>query len=355
MKTLTHKRMYRALVNKDSSYEGIFFAAVKTTNIFCRPTCPARRPKPEHVEFFQSAKEALLHGYRPCKVCKPLEAVGAMPAFIQKLLEEITKHPSKRIGDADLICQRIEPNKVRRWFKANVGVTFAAYQRMSRMKHAYEQLSNGQSVTQTAFDSGYDSLSGFADAFRNLVGDAPSNAHTAKIIVLRRITTPLGPMIAGATDDGICLLEFADRRMLRTELKALQRHFRASVLFGNNAHVDSLERQLREYFDGERKRFDLTLVTPGTGFQQLVWRKLQDIPYGETKSYKRQAEAIGKPEAVRAVANANGCNRIAIVIPCHRVIGEDGKLHGYGGGVWRKKWLLEMERKSFDNMLAISY
>ena len=159
------------------------------------------------------------------------------------------------------------------------------------------------------------------------------------------IETPLGEMIAGATDEGICLLEFTDRRMLPTEYKDLTRLLKTSVEEGKNKHIILLRKQLKEYFEGTRKEFSVPLVTPGSEFQQSVWRELLRIPFGSTRSYQEQADALKKPEAIRAVANANGMNRISIIIPCHRVIGSDGKLTGYGGGLKRKKWLLDHEKR----------
>jgi AraC family transcriptional regulator of adaptative response/methylated-DNA-[protein]-cysteine methyltransferase len=152
-------------------------------------------------------------------------------------------------------------------------------------------------------------------------------------------------MIAGATVDGICLLEFNDRRMLNTELRDLKKFLDSEISEGKNAHIENLRIQLDEYFEGTRKEFDLKLVTPGTVFQQSVWQELLRIPYGTTRSYQEQANALGKSGSIRAVANANGMNRIAIVIPCHRVIGSDGSLTGYGGGLKRKRWLLDHEKK----------
>lgn len=161
-------------------------------------------------------------------------------------------------------------------------------------------------------------------------------------------------MIAGAVDEGICLLEFSDRRMLKTELSDLKKYLCFEIAEGNNPHIDKLRIQLEEYFAGSRKEFDLKLVTPGTEFQQSVWQELLQIPYGVTRSYQEQANALQKPGSIRAVANANGMNRIAIVIPCHRVIGSDGNLTGYGGGLKRKKWLLDHERKYSGQPVELS-
>jgi len=338
--------MYQALVAKDISYEGIFIAGVKTTGIFCRPTCPARKPKVENVEFFKTTKDAILKGYRPCKVCNPLEKLGETPGYIKKILEELNNNPSKKFKDWDLVQKGIEPSKIRRWFLKNHGITFHSYQRMFRINSAFKKIQHGESVTSVAFDTGYESLSGFTDSFKSVFGVSPSNSKNKQIINITRLETPLGIMFAGATEQGICLLEFTDRKMLETELKSLAILLNANILQGLNKHLEQLKQQLEEYFEGKRKEFTIPLFTPGTEFQQSVWKTLQTIPYGSTRSYKQQAELLQKPEAVRAVANANGMNRISIIIPCHRVIGADGNLTGYGGGLWRKKWLLDLEKQN---------
>jgi len=160
-----------------------------------------------------------------------------------------------------------------------------------------------------------------------------------------KLETPIGEMVAGATAYGICLLEFCDRRMLPTEYRDLARLLNLTIAEGENQHLANLRKELEEYFKGIRKEFSVPIVTPGTLFQQSVWKELMKIPYGTTRSYQEQSLALGKPESIRAVANANGMNRISIIIPCHRVIGSDGHLTGYGGGLKRKRWLLDHEKK----------
>lgn len=341
---LTEQKMYNALLRKDASYEGIFFVAVKTTGIFCRPTCTARKPKRRNVEFFPTSREAIVHGYRPCKVCSPLELMGKTPDYIKNLLSEINGNPSVKIKDYELHKRGLEPNKIRRWFKKNHNMTFQSYQRMMRLNSAFNKIQNGEKITHAAFDSGYDSLSGFNDSFKSVVGEAPTKTKK-NVINLMRLETPIGPMYAGATENGICLLDFTDRRMLETEFKELSKYFDAVILPGENKYFDLLNKELDEYFKGNLKKFSVPLDAPGTDFQKGVWNILRQIPYGETISYKTQAEKLKNPAAVRAVANANGHNRISIIIPCHRVIGEDGSLTGYGGGLWRKQWLLDLEKK----------
>jgi len=168
------------------------------------------------------------------------------------------------------------------------------------------------------------------------------------------INTPLGEMVAGATDEGVCLLEFSDRRMLPTEYKDLSKLLKTTLEDGQNRHLKTLRKQLKEYFEGKRKEFTMPLITPGTEFQQAVWKELLNIKFGSTRSYQKQAIALNRPDSIRAVANANGMNRISIIIPCHRVIGSDGHLTGYGGGLKRKKWLLDHEKKYSGKAIDLS-
>lgn len=335
--------MYQALLRKDTSFEGIFFAAIKTTGIFCRPSCTARKPKPENVEYYANASDAIRHGYRPCKVCHPMELKDATPDWLEALLQEINADPSIRLRNGDLRARGLQPERVSRWFKKTHGITFHAYQRMLRINQAFGQIRYGETVTDTAFNNGYKSLSGFGESFKKATGFAPAESSKQKIISVTRLLTPLGPMMAGATDSGICLLEFTDRRMLETQLARLKKYLKAEIVPGEHPLFKTLDAQLKEYFERKRRDFELPLDLSGTTFQQQVWGELLRIPFGTTRSYREQAMNIGNPKAVRAVAKANGDNRISIIIPCHRVIGSDGELTGYGGGLWRKKWLLEHE------------
>lgn len=340
------EKYYRALVEKDRQFIGTFYAGVKTTGIFCISTCTARKPKPENVEFYSEAKELLQNGYRPCKVCKPTEHAHRPPEEVQRAMALLKESPDQKIRDFELREQGLSPEKIRRWFKKHHGMTFQAYQRMVRINTAFQALKKGESVTNSAYDSGYESLSGFGYTFKKMVGSAPDDSKDKAVILITRLTTPLGPMYACATDQGICLLEFTDRRMLETEFRDLQKRLNAVILVGENEYIRQLKTELAQYFAGTRHRFEVAIHSPGTPFQQSVWQALQQIPYGETRSYQQQAEYLNKPKAVRAVASANGHNRIAIVIPCHRVIGKDGSLTGYAGGLERKRWLLRHEREN---------
>lgn len=342
---------YEALVAKDPSFEGTFFAGIKTTGIFCRPTCTARKPKRENVEFFASAKDAILKGYRACKVCHPMEKAGSTPEYVDRVLRLLDEDPSLKLKDYDLLKLNIEPSKIRRWFLKNHGITFHAYQRMYRINTAFKKLQTGTSVTDIAFDSGYESLSGFNDSFKKVFGVSPKNSKEKHVIDFTRIETDLGTMVACATDKGVCLLEFSDRKGLETELKQLAKYHNANIVQGQNKYFKQLKDELDAYFEGRLKEFNVPLDISGTDFQKQVWQALVEIPYGTTSSYLRQAEVLGKTSSVRAVANANGMNKIAIIIPCHRVVGSDGSLTGYAGGLWRKRKLIDLEK---DNKQKLS-
>lgn len=338
------RAMYQALLARDTRYEGVFVVGVKTTGVFCRPSCPARKPRPENVEFFAAAKGALLAGYRPCLRCRPLAAAGAAPDWLAGLLAEIEEDPERRWRDEDLRRRGLDPARVRRWFQQSHAMTFHAYQRARRLGRALGRIRAGEELTDTAYASGYESESGFRDAFGRLFGAPPGRARDLAPAVVTRILTPLGPMVAAASEEALLLLEFADRRMLEKQIDRIRRQVRARFAPGENRILARTQAELDEYFAGRRREFTVPLDTPGSEFQRAVWQALRAIPYGETRSYLEQARAIGRPDAVRAVARANGDNRIAILIPCHRVIGSSGELTGYGGQLWRKKALLDRER-----------
>ncbi len=335
---------YEALLNRDSTYVGIFYAGVKTTLVFCIATCRARKPKKENVVFYKTYSQALKNGFRPCKICSPTENANETPRQVVEAINLVKENPKEKISDDLLRKNDISPDLARRWFKKNYGITFHAFQRMYRINNAYKELKDGKKTTQTAFETGYESLSGFGYTYKKLIGKSPAKSTSENIILINRLTTPLGPMFVCATDKGICLLEFTDRKMLESEFKDLQKLLNAEILIGENNYIKQLKTELREYFDGKRKHFDVQLETPGTPFQKEVWRILNTISFGTTSTYEQQAHKLNNPKAVRAVGRANGLNRISIVIPCHRVIGKNGNLTGYGGGIERKKWLIDFEK-----------
>jgi len=344
MNTLPPKtEMERAYLASDAAYNGVFFLGVRTTAIFCRPNCPARKPLPKNVEYFSTPQEALFAGYRPCKRCRPLHD-DDQPEWAARLIADVEREPHTRITEADLRKRGVDPATVRRYFSRRYGMTFQAFTRSRRLNGAFQQIRGGATLDDAAFASGYESTSGFRDAFERFFGASPGRRAAGPGVVLSWVKSPLGPLVAGATEQGVCLLEFTDRRMLETQFSVLRRRFDGPVAPGVNDHLAKLEAELVEYFAGSLKTFTVPLVYPGTPFQEIVWKELLKIPYGQTRSYEDLAAAVGVPKAVRAVGTANGKNRLAIIIPCHRVVRKSGELGGYGGGLRRKQFLLELER-----------
>ena len=335
--------MGRAFLSKDTSYDGLFFVAVKTTGIFCRPSCLSR-PRAENVEFFPTLREAVLAGYRPCKRCHPQEVNGRPPAWVSGLMDSIEANPEATITAADLRSRGITPEKARRWFAENYGMTFAEWQRGRRLAAAFTQIRRGSSIDNAVFSNGYRSHSGFHDAFTRTFGTTPGQAGRGKFIAAQLIETPLGPMVVAALEDGVCLVEFSSGRMLEHNCEKVRALYGLPVLPVSTPILDKLKYELEEYFGGRLKQFSVPLAIRGTPFQERVWRELLRIPYGQTASYQDIALRTGDMKAVRAVARANAVNRIGILIPCHRVVGKDGGLTGYGGGLWRKRLLIELER-----------
>ena len=348
MKTLdllpSFEAMYRALVNRDPSFEGIFFVGVRTTGIFCRPTCTAKKPARENVDFFATPSEALHGGYRPCLRCHPMDPGKRPPKLIERLRAEVERAPGGRLTDKELAAIAIDPSTARRQFKRHYGMTFQAYYRARRLGLALREVRRGGRVDEAKNGSGFESASGFREAFSRIFGDPPTAAKSRAPMFAERIETPLGGMIAVADDEGLRLLEFADRRALEGELSMLRKRLRTNVVPGEHPHLETIRSQLADYFSGRKLEFDIPLAPVGSAFQLRAWEILRSIPVGETRSYSWMARRLGDENARRAVGRANGTNMICIVIPCHRVIRADGTLCGYGGGLWRKKWLLDHER-----------
>ncbi|HLR76232.1 MAG TPA: methylated-DNA--[protein]-cysteine S-methyltransferase [Balneolaceae bacterium] len=331
------QEMFKAFIDRNIAYEGIFVAGVKTTGIFCRPTCSARKPKIANVAFFPDAKQALDAGFRPCKRCKPLQPEGKTPGRIKEILSKVEGHLNQKWSDADVEKAGADAARLRKWFKKHHRITFQTYLKLRRLGSALGQIQNGKQTSGKNFSK---------EAMENLLNKSIDESEDSIPVYLNRIATPLGFMLAGATDSGLCLLEFMDRRMLKTQLQIIRKRLNAAFKPGSNSIIQKTAHEMERYFDGSLKEFTIPLTLTGTDFQQKVWNQLQAIPYARACSYKEQAQRMGNQKAVRAVAGANGKNKIAIIIPCHRVIGSDGSLTGYGGGLWRKKYLLNLERSN---------
>ena len=336
---------YQALLAKQPEYEGIFYVGVKTTGVFCRPTCPARKPKFENCEFYRTAQEALLAAFRPCKRCRPLSHPNHVSRTVQTLVNTVEAEPGKRWREEDFRALAVDASTARRQFKKRFGMTFVAYARARRMGLALAQIKAGESVIEAQLSTGYESGSGFREAFSRILGEAPSQ-HSGAVLKAAWLDTQLGPMLAVADDEALYLLEFVDRRGLERELEQLRSRTKSVIVPGRTPSIHRIEQELNRYFQGELSAFETPVKTFGSPFQKSVWKALREIPYGETRPYADVAVMVERPSAVRAVAQANGANQLALIIPCHRVVRADGASDGYGGGVTRKRWLLEHETQS---------
>lgn len=343
--SLSLREMTSAWQRRDSTFDGLFVFGVKTTGIFCKPSCPSR-PRAEHVEFFGSIGEAERAGYRACKRCRPEAANGKPPTWVASLMDQVKSVADERVSAKQLRQLGVTPERARRWFQQNYGMSFAAWQRGVRLSRAFNDLREGAELDDVIFKLGFESHSGFRSAFGKAFGGAPCAAvKNADCLRASLIETPMGPMLAAANDRAVVLLEFADRRGLAGSYARMKRLWDAPVVPGDNKVLVQLRAELAEYFGGERMKFSAPVELRGTQFQEQVWRELMRIPSGETRSYSDVAKAVGREGAVRAVARANATNRLYLIVPCHRVIGADGRLSGYGGGLARKKRLLELEMR----------
>lgn len=340
---LTQLEMWAAWEKRDPDYDGLFVFGVKTTGVFCRPSCPSR-PKPEHLEFFANVGEALRAGYRPCLRCRPELADGQPPEWAARLMDCVSATPEQRITTTEFQKMGVTPETARRWFQRHYGMTFAAWCRGLRLSHAFDELQRGAPLDDVALGHGFESHSGFRAAFARVFRQAPGEARTGDCLRVVLLETPLGPMLAAASCEQVCRLGFVDRREPAATYTELRRDFGLPVVPGENPVLGKLRAELEEYFAGARREFTVPSEQHGTDFQKRVWFELTQLPFGKTASYEEIARRLGTPRAVRAVAQANAANQLCLLVPCHRVIAKDGSLSGYGGGVWRKRLLLQLER-----------
>ena len=349
MKTIDENAAWAAFERRDRSWDGRVIGAVKTTGIYCKPSCPARRPKREHVEFFLEATDARAAGYRSCLRCKPDE-VGrdreAVAAAV-RLIERAEEAPNL----AELAAAvGYAPHHFQRLFTRDVGVSPAAYARALRAKRAKSALEETETVTEAIYDAGYSGPSRFyADAGERL-GMTPSAWRDGgRGVTIRYVVTdsPLGPLLVAATDKGICRLTFDE------DEQALHRRFPNATIIADDGTIGTWVDGAMTAITRPAQAPELPLDVRGTAFQEAVWRELRRIPLGETRSYSDIAVAVGQPQAVRAVGTANGSNPIAVLVPCHRVVRSDGTLGGYAGGLDRKRKLLEAEGAAAQGALGL--
>jgi len=338
---------WEAVQARDAQHDGAFVFAVSSTGVYCRPSCPSRRPRRENVAFYNRPDEAEKAGYRACLRCRP-KGVRQSPQIemVKVICRYIEQHLDENVTLARLGAEfRQSPFHLQRTFKAVLGVTPHAYADSCRVNELKRNLQAGHSVTRAMYDAGYSSSSRLYERTASQLGMTPDKYRRGAIAAPIRYTlteSPLGRMLIAATDKGICAIQFANsdeelEQGLRHEFPFAQRRRDDEALREQTA---SLLRQMR----GCKLKTSLPLDIQATAFQRLVWTHLQVIPFGKTESYSDVAKAIGQPNATRAVARACASNRIAVAIPCHRVVGKQGKLSGYRWGVERKKTLLNLEK-----------
>ena len=344
MTMLTDEDRYLILSRRDKAYADSFFVGVKSTGIFCRPGCPARLPKFENCEFYNSAADALSSGFRACKRCHPASHLGEASALVKKLISEIEQNPERRWSEAEIKGLGFDPSTVRRQFQKRFGLTFTQYARQRRLGLAAQDLMKGSSVINAQLTAGYESASAFRKAFAETFGAAPAKS-TARPLFIEWLSTPLGPMLAVCDDTHLYMLEFTTRKNMERGFAKLRKTYGRAVIPGRTAITDKIEAELNAYFSGTLQSFETPLAPTGTAFQNKVWAALRDIPYGTTCAYTDLAIAIGNEKAVRAVASSNANNGLALIIPCHRVIAKGGALGGYAGGLDKKQWLLDHEKR----------
>ncbi|QWA11257.1 bifunctional transcriptional activator/DNA repair protein Ada [Sodalis ligni] len=337
--------LYQALMERDPSYEGFAYVGVKSTGVFCKLTCPARKPKRENVLFHPSIAAALEAGFRPCKRCRPMNAGLTREPAIDRLLDALEHDPNQKWSEKEIIDMGYDPSAVRRAFRRQFGITFLEIARLRRIGRSIDSLAHGAKVIEAQVNANYDSGSGFRNAIAKLIGVAPKNVNHLSYLKADWIETPIGTMIAIGDKRTLYLLEFLDRKALPGEIVSIKKATGSEIVMGREEPIDLIEEELGLYFAGKISDFTTPLAKFGTPFTNTVWDALRTIPMGQVRSYSDIARQLGNGKATRAVARANGANQIAIVIPCHRVIGADGSLTGYGGGLWRKKWLIEHERR----------
>jgi AraC family transcriptional regulator, regulatory protein of adaptative response / methylated-DNA-[protein]-cysteine methyltransferase len=348
--SVTHdERRWDAVMARDASRDGEFVFAVSTTGVYCRPSCAARRPRRENVAFFEGPNAAEKHGYRACLRCRPKAfhgdsqslAVKAICRFIEQHLEEpITL---ERLGSEF----NQSPFHLQRRFKAVLGITPREYADSCRLRMLKRSLQAGDSVTRAMYDAGYGSSSRLYERTASQLGMTPDKYRRGAIAATIRyasIESPLGKMLVAATERGICSIQFG--RSESELLEGLKREFPFAARKEDDGGLRTWVQLLLKHVKGKSLDSALPLDIQATAFQRRVWTYLQSIPFGETKSYSQVAKAIGKPSACRAVARACATNPLAVEIPCHRVVREDGSMGGYRWGIQKKEALLQIERRS---------
>jgi AraC family transcriptional regulator of adaptative response/methylated-DNA-[protein]-cysteine methyltransferase len=336
---------WQAVIDRDPGSDGRFFYGVSSTGIYCRPTCPSRRPQRAHVHFFDTPEAAEAAGYRACRRCEPRSSQPAATRRVTAAREYLDNHPDEtvtleRLGQV----ANMSPYHLQRTFKKVVGVSPKAYVTARRLERMKSRLRTGATVSRATFDAGYASGSRAYEHARNGMGRTPGSYRKGgrgMTISHTVLPTPVGHLLIAATERGVCSVMLGDNA---AELEtALRREYPAATIQAGNGELKSYSDEVLQQFQGKEGQ-PLPLDVGGTAFQWQVWEALRRIPPGETRSYRTIARELGRPSSARAVARACASNRVAVVIPCHRAVRETGELGGYRWGIDRKQRLLDRER-----------
>ena len=329
---------WAAFLRRDRAFDGQFVGAVKTTKIYCKPSCPVRHPLQKNVVFYLTAVEAKAAGFRACLRCRP-DDIARDEVAIKKALELLAGNAPPSL-ETLAAAVGYSPHHFHRLFKRATGVTPANYARGKRLERAEAALTENRRVTDAIYDAGYSGPSRFYAETKGRLGMTPcawKNGGAGTVIRWSLVDTSLGQMLIAATEKGICRLSFDE------DEGALATRFPKAAIMPADAAMEELAKGAVAAVEDPRRMPDLPLDIAGTAFQEAVWQELRRIPAGETRSYADIAAAVGKPNAVRAAGSANGANNVAVLIPCHRVVRTDGTLGGYAYGLDRKAKLLERE------------
>ncbi len=357
-RVLDDEARWQAVLARDASADGSFVLGVRTTGIYCRPSCPARHPRRERVVFFDLPEAAEQAGFRACRRCRPQQMAASDPGVA--LIQRICRFIEGNLGDKTTLDrlatqETISKHQLQRVFKRIMGITPRQYAEACRLSRLKTRLREGKDVTRALYEVGFGSSSRLYERSNARLGMTPATYRRGgrgMEIHYSIISCSLGRLLVAATERGICAVHFGDSE---TELRAvLQDEFPAAELHADGATLRSWVEIISTHLSGQQLHLDLPVDVRATAFQWRVWEALRAIPYGETRSYRDVARAVGKPKAVRAVANACASNPVPIVIPCHRVIRSDGSLGGYGGGVERKRVLLAQEQAQAKPELSLT-
>jgi len=342
-----HNKWWEAVVARDKAQDGKFFFAVSSTGVYCRPSCPAKRPRRENVAFFRRPEEAEKAGYRACLRCRPKTAAESPQiAKVKQICRYIEQHMDEPVTLDQLgKVFGLSPFHLQRTFKKALGITPKAYADSCRMGLLKRNLQSGRNVTDALYEAGYSSSSRLYERTASHLGMTPDKYRRGAVAAMIRYTcvdSPLGRMLVAATEKGICAIQFGESDDELAD--GLKREFPFAIRKRDEESMRTWTNIVLSQLSGQKLNRSLPLDIQATAFQRRVWAHLQSLPFGATQSYAQVAKAIGRPTAARAVARACASNRIAVAIPCHRVVRGNGEMGGYRWGVGRKKALLDMER-----------